>query len=296
MTSTTIKPPERFVTILDRLSEKAVADHYNPFTHFAWPESLPEEAYWMSPTLMSIHGTQVEAELSEKQKMALSKWESINFYSMNVHGIRELLIEVVDRIHTRGFEVPSEFFHHFIGEENDHMWFFAEFCLRYGGKLYPALRLKGSKRQDPDIANLLVFCKILLFEEIVDHYNMAMADDSLLHETIREVNRIHHRDESRHIAFGRELVAMLFESVRPTLTTEQRLEVESYLKNYIAVSLNSFCNPTVYRDAALDTVPGLRRRLLADPARRAAARRAVRKPMAFLLKRGIFSSDTVPGF
>ena len=295
MTST-IRSADRFATILERLSEKSVEDRYNPFTHFAWPESLPEEAYWMSPSLMSIHGTQIEAELSEKQKMALSKWESINFYSMNVHGIRELLIEVVDRIHTRGFEVPSEFFHHFIGEENDHMWFFAEFCLRYGGKLYSTLRLNDSSPRDPGIANLLVFCRILLFEEIVDHYNMTMAYDNLLHETIREVNRVHHRDESRHIAFGRELVAMLFESVRPTLTTEQRSEVESYLKKYLVVSLNSFCNPTVYRDAGLDTIPGLRSRLLADPGRSVGARRAVRKPMAFLLKQGIFASDALPGF
>jgi hypothetical protein len=290
-----IKPPERFSAVLKRLSEKSVEDYYNPFTHFDWPESLPERAYWMSPSLMSVHGTEVEAELSDDQKMALSKWESINFYSMNVHGIRELLIEVVDRIHTRGFEVPSEFFHHFIGEENDHMWFFAEFCLRYGGKLYSALRLKGGTEQDPKIANLLVFSRILLFEEVVDYYNTTMANDPALHETIREVNRIHHRDESRHIAFGRELVAMLFESVAPGLTAGQRSEVESYLKNYLAVSLNSFCNPTVYRDAALDAIPGLRGRVLADPGRHAAARRSVRKPMAFFLKQGIFASDTIPG-
>jgi hypothetical protein len=290
-----VKSPDRFVAVLDRLSEKSVTDHYNPFTHFAWPDSLPEEMWWMSPSLMTIHGTEVEAELSESQKMALSKWESINFYSMNVHGIRELLIEVVDRIHTRGFEVPSEFFHHFIGEENDHMWFFAEFCLRYGGKLYSGLRLKTEPEQNTDIANLLVFSRILLFEEVVDHFNTVMAGDELLHETIREINRVHHRDESRHIAFGRELVGMLFDDVRTRMTDAQRAETETYLKNYIAVTLNSFCNPVVYRDAGLDSIPDLRSRVLADPARRAAVRRAVRKPMGFFLKRGIFTDDTLPG-
>jgi hypothetical protein len=289
-----MKAPERFAAVLDRLSEKAVSDHYNPYTHFDWPDELPEQAWWMSPSLLSVAGTEVENELTEAQKMALSKWESINFYSMNVHGIRELLIEVVDRIHTRGFEVPSEFFHHFIGEENEHMWFFAEFCLRYGGKLYSGLRLRSGTDDPPAISNLLVFSRILLFEELVDQYNTTMANDALLHDTIREINRVHHRDESRHIAFGRELVGMLFEAVRPDLTPEQHARIESYLKDYIAVILNSFCNSVVYRDAGLAELPGLRARVLADPGRHAALRRAVRKPMSFLVKQGIFTDDSLP--
>jgi len=293
MTPTT--SPDRFAAVLERLTEKSVTDHYNPYTHFDWPDSLPEEAYWMSPSLLSIHGTEFESELSESQKMALSKWESINFYSMNVHGIRELLTEVIDRIHTRGFEGPSEFFHHFIGEENEHMWFFAEFCLRYGGKLYSTLRLKGESEQDTDIANLLVFSRILLFEELVDHFNTTMANDELLHETIREINRVHHRDESRHIAFGRELVSMLYARARPAMSDEQLAEIESYLKGYVAVILNSFCSSVVYRDAGLDGIKGLRSRVLAHPGRRAAAKLAVRKPMSFFVKQGIFTDDTIPG-
>jgi hypothetical protein len=294
MTATT-RSPDRFTAVLERLTEKSVTDHYNPYTHFNWPDSLPEEAYWMSPSLMSIHGTELESELTEAQKMTLSKWESINFYSMNVHGIRELLTDVIDRIHTRGFEETSEFFHHFIGEENEHMWFFAEFCLRYGGKLYSTLRIKAESEYGTDLANFLVFSRILLFEELVDHYNATMAGDELLHETIREINRVHHRDESRHIAFGRELVSMLYERARLAMTTEQVTEVESYLKDYIAVILNSFCSSVVYRDAGLGDLAGLRNRVLAHPGRKAAMRQAMRKPMGFFVKQGIFTDDAIPG-
>ncbi|WP_017571396.1 diiron oxygenase [Nocardiopsis halotolerans] len=289
----TIETSDRFSTILKRLSDKSVADYYNPFVHFSWPESLPDEAYWMTPSLVSTHGTEVGAQLDERQLMELSKWESVNFYSMNVHGIRELLMEVVDRIHMPGFEVPSEFFHHFIGEENEHMWFFAEFCLRYGGKIYPTLKLKTSAPEDPDVGNLLVFSRILLFEEVVDHYNMTMAEDSRLHETIREVNRIHHKDESRHIAFGRELVSLLFDRVRDRLSAEQRTEIEVYLKRYVTTTLESFCNPTVYRDAGLGDIPRLRERVLADPRRHEAEQHAVRKPMSFFVRSGIFSDSSL---
>lgn len=283
-----------FAMVLERLSRKSVEDYYNPFTHFSWPSVLPEKAYWMTASLMSVSGTEVARELDADQLMALSKWESINFYSMNVHGIRELLLEVVTRIHTPGFEVPSGFFHHFIGEENEHMWFFAEFCLRYGGKIYPAVRLRTTQPEDPDIANFLVFSRILLFEEMVDYYNTMMAEDAELHPTIQEVNRIHHKDESRHIAFGRELVAMIFSQIRERLDADAARDIENYLKRYLRTALDSFCNPAVYRDAGLAGITDIRRRVLADPGRRAGERRALRKPMAFFSRIGAFSDTELP--
>src|SRR5437879_2825170 len=136
MVSSLIDRDPRFLEILERLTNKSIDDYYNPYKLFEWPESLPEQMWWMSPELTTTHGTEAARRLTQEQLYALSRHESVNFYSLNVHGIRELLIEVTRRIHTSGFETPSEFFHHFIGEENEHMWFFAEFCLRYGNKIY----------------------------------------------------------------------------------------------------------------------------------------------------------------
>src|SRR5215470_17460059 len=96
--------PNRFIELLDRLGRKSVEDYYNPYRMFSWADSLPEDAYWMTPELISAHGTEVEREIGEEGMKRLSRWESINFYSLNVHGIRELIIEVVKRIHMPGFE------------------------------------------------------------------------------------------------------------------------------------------------------------------------------------------------
>ncbi|GAB2745819.1 diiron oxygenase [Kitasatospora kifunensis] len=286
---------ERFTSILNRLREKSIQDYYNPYQTFDWPASLPLDVPWMTPELASTHGTVVQQELTQTQLLALSRWESLNFYSLNVHGIRELLTEVVNRIHMPGFEIPSDFFHHFIGEENEHMWFFAEFCLRYGGKIYPtAAPFRSGAAADVAVEHFLVFARILLFEEIVDHYNLTMADDDSLHETIRQVNRIHHRDESRHIAFGRELVALLYEPLRTSLDPSRLQELEGYLKRYIAYSLQSFYNPQVYRDAGIPDPLGFRRRVIEDPARRDIEKKAVRKPMSFFIKAGIFQNEELP--
>jgi hypothetical protein len=282
-----IEPDERFREILDRLSSMSVEDYYNPYRMFEWPDELPADMWWMSPTLTTTYGTDVAEELTQEQLRALSRYESINFYSLNVHGIRELLIEVTKRIHTAEFAVPSQFFHHFIGEENEHMWFFAEFCLRYGSKIYKQPR-GGAETIPPNNAeSLLVFARILIFEELVDHFNSKMALDKSLHDTIRRINRIHHQDESRHIAFGRELVRTLFANFRAQATSEELAQISDYLKRYMSFSFESLFNPQVYQDAGVAKPLEIRRRLLDGPRRPEFEQQIFRKTLSFLTKHGI---------
>lgn len=273
-----------FRELLDRLSAEAGSDYDNPYTAFAWPPALPGDEYWFSPELLSVHGTEYADELSDEQLCALSRWESVNFCSLNVHGIRDLLIEVMRRVHTPGFEVPSEFFHHLVGEENEHMWLFAGFCLRYGGRIYPDEKLRPpSAGEDPALEDFLVFARILLFEQIVGHYNVRLAADTRLHPTIRRLNRIHHRDESRHIAFGARLVRLLWERLTESgLDEDGRRAAGRQLSQYLRATMASFYNPAAYRDTGLADGSGLRKRLLDHPARRAAHAQVLHKATDFL--------------
>ncbi|MEC3979802.1 diiron oxygenase [Amycolatopsis sp. H20-H5] len=287
MVSELINADNRFLEILNRLTNKSIDDYYNPYKLFEWPDRLPEEMWWMSPELTTTYGTLLAGKFSEKELYALSKFESINFYSLNVHGIRELLIEVTRRIHTKGFETPSEFFHHFIGEENEHMWFFAEFCLRYGRKIYRQPAGASAAIPRSAVESLLVFCRILIFEELVDHFNSRMAADDRLDDTIRAINRIHHQDESRHIAFGRELVTMLFAKVKSTATELELAEIADYLRRYLTYSFESLYNPQVYQDAGLADPLAVRQELLASPARAELEQNVFRKTSKFLKKIGV---------
>jgi hypothetical protein len=287
VTNALIDNSERFREILDRLSSMSIEDYYNPYQVFEWPDSLPEDMWWMTPELTTTYGTDVADELTQRQRYQLSKVESVNFYSLNVHGIRELLIEVTRRIHTDEFATPSEFFHHFIGEENEHMWFFAQFCLRYGQKIYKQPRGGAETIPPTNAASLLVFARILIFEELVDHFNSTMALDERLNETIRHINRIHHQDESRHIAFGRELVRILFDGFRAQATPDELAQVSDYLKRYMSYSFESLFNPQVYRDAGIPKPLEIRRRLLDGPRRPEFEAQVFRKTRSFLTKHGL---------
>jgi hypothetical protein len=175
------------------------------------------------------------------------------------------------------------------------MWFFAEYCLRYGAKIYKQTR-GGAETIPPCSAeSLLVFARILIFEELVDHFNSQMDLDKDLHDTIRQINRINHQDESRHIAFGRELVRTLFEDFRSQATDEELAQVSDYLKRYMSFSFESLFNPQVYRDAGVDKPLEVRRRLLASPRRSEFEQQVFRKTLLFLAKNRILGDqDHVP--
>ncbi|PYP86355.1 MAG: AurF domain containing protein [Blastocatellia bacterium AA13] len=281
-----------FTRTLNRLVELSIDGYYNPYTELQWEEALDDEQWWMPASLLTLYDTKFIDEFDEPQLMKLSKWESIHFYSLNIHGIRELLIEVTKRIHSPGYEGASEFFHHFIGEENEHMWFFAKFCLKYGSKIYPDKSMKMNVAElESDIQTFLVFARILIFEEIVDYFNIRIGKDESLHPVIRQVNNVHHQDESRHVAFGRQFVAQLHRDLIAAYGHARLTEIEGYLRRYIDASLQSFYNPAVYRDAGIEDEYRLRSALLKEPGRTRQHEKIMGRTTDFLIKNGILSEE-----
>ncbi|MCJ1680424.1 diiron oxygenase [Streptomyces sp. APSN-46.1] len=274
---------------LDRLEAMAESDYYNPYTIFEWPDTLEEDRPWMSEDLVTLAGTEHWDALTREQQLALTRFEAVNFFSLNIHGIRELLSEVVLRIHTKTYADASEFLHHFIGEENEHMWFFGAFCLRYGKKVYPAGPAVGVNRIEgvgEAASELVIFARILIFEEIVDYFNAKMATDQDLPHIAREINRVHHQDESRHVAFGRYIFTQLLEQVKEN-HPEDIPVLAKYLDAYLDYSIRSLYNPAVYRDAGLENPLELRRQLLEHPARKLAHNRILNRTQKFLERSGL---------
>ncbi|MBQ0826582.1 diiron oxygenase [Streptomyces tagetis] len=284
-----VREVEPIVLDLNRLENLAESGYYNPYTMFDWPDAIDPGQPWMSESLTTLAGTPMWDGLTRAQQLALTRFEAINFFSLNIHGIRELMSEVVMRIHERPYADVSEFLHHFIGEENEHMWFFAQFCLRYGGKLYPtqpSLTADSVDHLSPVARELVVFARILIFEEIVDHYNAHMATDRTLPEIAREINRVHHQDESRHVAFGRMIFTNLLGQVARRDPDEVPVVAE-YLEKYLQYSIATLYNPAAYRDAGIPDPLALRRRALEHPARVAAHDEVLKRTRKFLSRSGV---------
>lgn len=217
-----------------------------------WQDKLDLTRWAMSPELISLYGTEFYEALSDKNKKQLSLLESINFFSLNIHGERHLVSGIMQRIHREQEPEISEYLHHFVDEENKHMAFFAEFCHRYAGFIYPERGIVLPRDYEPGESDFLFFAQALIFEELVDAFNARMAKDNALHPVVQQINKLHHLDESRHRAFGRRMVVNVFEQWRNFWSVEKLADIRQHLMAYLTESWKSFYNPDVYRDLGCD--------------------------------------------
>ena len=276
-----------------RLVDLSRNNHYNVFDLFEWPDELPSDELWMSRDLLSVSGTVYEEELTEDQLLAISKWESINFYSLSMYGERDLTQVVIKYMHTEEFNDESEYFHHFVEEENKHMWLFSQFCKRYGGKIYPNKNLKFKGFEQEDINTFNAFAKIMLFEELGDYFNRALKNDKNIHPFIRSLNKQHHIDESRHLAMARILLKKKHADLREKYPDSCIDKIESYLKSYIVSSIELLYNPSVYVDSGIKNPYEFRRRILADLATQDKCKKIMGRVVKFFIESNIFKSEEI---
>lgn len=249
-----------------------------------WPERLDHEQWFLAPELLSLHGTEAGDALDEPARKRLSFFEAVNFFSLNIHGERPLVAGLADRLYRPGSEDVEAYLHHFLDEENDHMVYFGGFCRRYAGKVYPDRKMVVPREYAPGEEDLLFFARVLVFEEIVDVYNVRCARDERLHPLARKIHLLHHLDESRHLVFGRRFVKELFDRHAPSWPRETLAGVREYLAAYVAATWREYYNPSVYADAGLPGDPyEIREKAIAHPAQRA-HRQAVTAPCLRLLR------------
>jgi hypothetical protein len=277
------------VALGERLSGPSVRRYVNPHTRFEWPERPPSDRLTMSAKLLSLAGHPALAGLTDEQRHKLSLLEAVHFFSLNVAGERELIVGLASRLHVGPLAPASEYLHHFVHEENAHSVIFGRFCRLYGGRV-GAVPLFGFWRESlPGEQDVVFFARVLIFEEIADYFNVALASDDEGWGLCREINAYHHEDEVRHMAFGRQAVEDLWRRHAPGWPEEGRARVAQYLRDYEEATLRSYVSPASYRAVGLGGALALRDEVLAAEARREVHRAATRRVDAFLTKVGVFS-------
>src|SRR6266850_6057252 len=276
---------------VERLCAVSQAKYANHYTAIDWPAQLDGDQWCMSPELISIFGTEAYMHLSAAEQRRLSFYEAVNFFSLNIHGERALVEVLARRMYRKGHRAISPYLHHFLDEENKHMTYFGGFCMRYAGKVYSDRKMVFPREYAPGEEEVLFFAKVLVFEEIVDVYNKRMAKDERLVPIARQINFLHHRDESRHLAFGRLLLKDLFDRYSPTWPAETREGVREYLKNYITTTWKEYYNPAAYKDAGLKDPFDIQEEALRSETTRARRREISTGCIRFLMETGILAEQ-----
>jgi hypothetical protein len=277
----------RLATVAHRLSERSAEAAAAPRPALAWPDALPADAWCMSPELISIAGTPLWRSLDEPTRRRLAFFECANFFALNIHGERALMEGIARRLYARDLAPHAHYLHHFLAEENQHMTWFGGFCQRYAGKIYPDRKLVLPREHAPGEEDLLFFARVLVFELIVDGYNQRMANDERLHPLVREINRRHHEDESRHLAFGRLVVEDLWARHAPRWSEHMQAGVRAYMASYVEATWREYYNPDVYRDAGLAEPHRVAREAFAMPAARARRAELERRCVRVLAEIGL---------
>lgn len=254
-----------FTDILDRLCSASRKHYLDPYAQIEWPDALDPSQWAFSPELISLYGTPVWEGMTGEQRKRLSFYETVNFFSLNIHGEKSLVEGLARRAYQTGMENITSYLHHFLDEENKHMVYFGGFCNRYAGKVYRDRKVVFPRDYATGEEDFLFFARVLLFEEIVDVYNVRMAKDQRLPAVICRINLIHHLEESRHLAFGRLLVKRLFDQYAPDWSPETLGGVREYLQAYLVSTWREYYNPDVYRDAGIDAPVATQERALDDP-------------------------------
>ncbi len=258
-------------------------DNYaNPYAELNWPESLDEDAWYMSPELISLYGTDDYAQLDDAQRKRLSFFETLNFFSLNIHGEKYVVEGLSQRIFSDRNAGLTDYMQHFLDEENKHMVYFGGFCNRYG-KIYPPRTFRVPRDcADSGEEEFLFFTKVLIFEDIVDLYNTYVATDERVAPLARQINHLHHVDEARHLAFGRARVQDLYEENSPRWSASRRKRIVDYVFAYLESLWREYYNPVSYGDAGLRQPYAVMRRALANPHCRRHRQRMAQRCMSFL--------------
>lgn len=237
-----------------RLTDASIRKLWDVHSAFDWPDYLDPEADWyMAPELVSIYGTEAWENLSETEQRRLSFYEVVNFFSFVLYGERPLISGLMNRMYRKNTQgAITEYLHHFIDEENKHMVMFGTFCQRYADKIYPEKKIVLPREYAKGEEEVSFFCKVLIVEELGDYYNLAMMSDKRIHPLVAKINKVHHVDEARHLAFGREFLSELAAQYVDEWSEAETERFQTWLVQYLTSSWGDFYNPSVYTDAGLE--------------------------------------------
>lgn len=273
--------------VAKKLTAQSIKGFYNPFTHIQFPETLDKNQWFLSPELISIYGTPEWHALSEEQQKKLSFFEEVNFFSLNVHGEKSLLEGLTRRLYESENQDVTDYIHHFIDEENKHMYFFGTFCEKYAGKIYPDRKIVFPRDYAPGEEEFLFFIKVFVFEEIVDYYNLTTARDERVMQLSRDINANHHEDEVRHLAFGRVILQDMFKTFSQQWSAETLAGIREYIRGYYITTWREYYNPDIYVDVGIEEPYDLASRVFESDKAREHRAKASRTSLNYLKKCGI---------
>jgi hypothetical protein len=242
---------------VNRLLKSAARHSYDPGFDLDWDAPEVPGLWAMQPERMSLYGTSLWDQLTEEQRIELSKHEVASVASVGLWFeilLMQLLLKDVYR------SDPTDPRTHFalteIADECRHSTMFGRSIGRVGVPAYgPRPQIRRLAKVFPLISRGAgAYASILIGEEPVDRWQREQMNDERIQPMVRMVSRIHVTEEARHVTFAREEL----EKAVARMGRTERLVQQSLTAQAAYVMMRSLVHPDVYAAVGIDPAEGRR--------------------------------------
>jgi hypothetical protein len=275
-------------TVADRLLRSTALRSYDPAIEIDWSAPFEHGKGFLLEHRCSLYGTPLWHELSQEQRLELSKHEAASVASTGI-WLESMLMRILAKLAYHGDPMSRHIQYALaeLGEECRHSTMFARMIERMDTPRYaPPARIRALGGLLPALARgPAMWGAILIGEEIPDRFQREQANDESIQPLMRMVNRIHIIEEARHISFARtELPRSVAATPRAELPYHRAV-----LARFALIVSRSLISPQVYTSVGLDP-RAARRVALANPYHREALRYGGEKIVAFLSENGLIGT------
>lgn len=234
-----------------RLLDSSAALSYDPATEVDWDTPLDPAHYGLNPEWSTLYGTRLWAEMSEAQRVTLTRHEVASIMSTGI-WFEMILQQMVlrDQYCTDYSRSDFQFALTEIADECRHSIMFARACKTMGIPAYfptrASIRLgRGFKAlASAEVA----YGGILVAEEVLDVMQRDWMRGEQVLPIVRTTSKIHVVEESRHMKFARQEMRERIADAGPARRRTSALVIA--VAAHLIVS--NMVNDGVYAAAGLD--------------------------------------------
>ncbi|MGI8761776.1 MAG: AurF N-oxygenase family protein [Jatrophihabitantaceae bacterium] len=234
-----------------RLLGSSSRNSYDPLLDIDWDADIDVDRAYMPLERVSLYGTKLWDEMSEQQRIELSRHELASIASTGL-WFEIILIQMLTRYayHQDPQSPHTQYALTEIGDETRHVIMFAKALERMNCPTYRPPRYVHhlARLYKATARGTALFAPVLVAEEVTDRLQRATMNDETINPLIRMVNRIHVVEEARHVRFAREEVARLM----PRLGPIGRVVNNTVAAVVGAIVVSVLINPDVYEAVGLE--------------------------------------------
>jgi hypothetical protein len=275
-----------------RLLRSSPRNSYDPELDIDWEADVVDDLAYLPLERVSLYGTSLWDEMSELQRIELSKHELASVAGTGL-WFEIILIQMLARYtyHQDPQAPHTQYALTEIGDETRHVIMFAKAINRMGAPTYRPpkaihhlARLYKATARGPAL-----FAPVLVAEEVTDRLQRATMNDESINPLIRMVNRIHVVEEARHVRFARDEVARKM----PELGLVGKFVATTASAVVAAAVVSVLINPDVYEAVGLDRRRAVRE-ARRNPNNHETRRWLGEKIMTFLDEQGMVTWNAKP--